>query len=129
MSRRPPRSTLFPYTTLFRSADEGGRQGRRGNGLRGDRRRSVEVLRPATVAAGWNARRKAGAVDQRVWADGNGSGLRGVRSRRGAEGGERRGSYWEADQQYAGVCAGRRWAACTDRSGGRAVYRGSGTGA
>src|SRR5258705_5764969 len=29
MIRRPPRSTLFPYTTLFRSqyrADEGGRQ-------------------------------------------------------------------------------------------------------
>src|SRR2546430_8932894 len=25
MIRRPPRSTLFPYTTLFRSADVGGR--------------------------------------------------------------------------------------------------------
>src|SRR3712207_6994840 len=25
MIRRPPRSTLFPYTTLFRSADPGGR--------------------------------------------------------------------------------------------------------
>src|SRR3712207_8275445 len=24
MIRRPPRSTLFPYTTLFRSADKGG---------------------------------------------------------------------------------------------------------
>ena len=24
MIRRPPRSTLFPYTTLFRSADSGG---------------------------------------------------------------------------------------------------------
>src|SRR2546422_6227825 len=24
MIRRPPRSTLFPYTTLFRSRDEGG---------------------------------------------------------------------------------------------------------
>src|SRR3712207_7607909 len=24
MIRRPPRSTLFPYTTLFRSADRGG---------------------------------------------------------------------------------------------------------
>src|SRR3712207_6877081 len=34
MIRRPPRSTLFPYTTLFRSADrrggEAGRQGRVG---------------------------------------------------------------------------------------------------
>src|SRR5258707_5905498 len=25
MIRRPPRSTLFPYTTLFRSGDEGAR--------------------------------------------------------------------------------------------------------
>src|SRR3712207_6948267 len=29
MIRRPPRSTLFPYTTLFRSADRDGRAGRR----------------------------------------------------------------------------------------------------
>src|SRR2546430_8740321 len=29
MIRRPPRSTLFPYTTLFRSADSGGRPGDR----------------------------------------------------------------------------------------------------
>src|SRR5690606_41727136 len=35
MRRRPPRSTLFPYTTLFRS--EG--VGRRGIRRRGDRRR------------------------------------------------------------------------------------------
>src|SRR3712207_8590282 len=27
MIRRPPRSTLFPYTTLFRSHDVGGRDG------------------------------------------------------------------------------------------------------
>src|SRR3712207_9477200 len=27
MIRRPPRSTLFPYTTLFRSSDEVPRQG------------------------------------------------------------------------------------------------------
>src|SRR5688572_30867852 len=29
MIRRPPRSTLFPYTTLFRSADRGGDRERR----------------------------------------------------------------------------------------------------
>src|SRR5256885_6819862 len=29
MIRRPPRSTLFPYTTLFRSADGAGRDPRR----------------------------------------------------------------------------------------------------
>src|SRR3712207_8967695 len=48
MIRRPPRSTLFPYTTLFRSADtrdEGPRLGldprpaARGGGLRGRERR------------------------------------------------------------------------------------------
>src|SRR5437868_11460022 len=27
MSRRPPRSTLFPYTTLFRSHEQGARRG------------------------------------------------------------------------------------------------------
>src|SRR3712207_6906071 len=30
MIRRPPRSTLFPYTTLFRSAADGGDRDRRG---------------------------------------------------------------------------------------------------
>src|SRR5687768_18082405 len=34
MIRRPPRSTLFPYTTLFRS-----RQGGHAHSLRGDERR------------------------------------------------------------------------------------------
>src|SRR5438270_13251140 len=48
MIRRPPRSTLFPYTTLFRSADDPGRVVRRGacracrdclrGGSRGERR-------------------------------------------------------------------------------------------
>src|SRR2546422_7746036 len=31
MIRRPPRSTLFPYTTLFRSVDNSSRLGVRGN--------------------------------------------------------------------------------------------------
>src|SRR3712207_7376851 len=30
MIRRPPRSTLFPYTTLFRSVEEAGRLSREG---------------------------------------------------------------------------------------------------
>src|SRR6266478_9220102 len=34
MIRRPPRSTLFPYTTLFRSGSRGRQRiGNRGNGL------------------------------------------------------------------------------------------------
>src|SRR3712207_8837956 len=32
MIRRPPRSTLFPYTTLFRSAEAGQRRGDGGGG-------------------------------------------------------------------------------------------------
>src|SRR5687767_15641727 len=38
MIRRPPRSTLFPYTTLFRSACDEGRAGAAAGG-RGRRRR------------------------------------------------------------------------------------------
>src|SRR3712207_7815253 len=47
MIRRPPRSTLFPYTTLFRSGTDAGdrgdagRQGRRHGGLPGLRRRAA----------------------------------------------------------------------------------------
>src|SRR5260221_10403124 len=37
MIRRPPRSTLFPYTTLFRSHLPGGRQDGPGGHHRGDR--------------------------------------------------------------------------------------------
>src|SRR4029434_1598222 len=37
MIRRPPRSTLFPYTTLFRSGEE-----RRGEGRRGEEWSGVE---------------------------------------------------------------------------------------
>src|SRR2546422_2440694 len=37
MIRRPPRSTLFPYTTLFRSSEEGRRGGLRARGGRGVR--------------------------------------------------------------------------------------------
>src|SRR5260370_29652571 len=36
MIRRPPRSTLFPYTTLFRSQGEGERVARMFGGVRAD---------------------------------------------------------------------------------------------
>src|SRR2546425_9190906 len=39
MIRRPPRSTLFPYTTLFRSDDAGRRRRARGRRGCGDARR------------------------------------------------------------------------------------------
>src|SRR5690242_21064173 len=62
LTRRPPRSTLFPYTTLFRSGDrgggvEGGREGERAgvDGTGRDRdglataERGTAVLQRATV--------------------------------------------------------------------------------
>src|SRR2546427_5416923 len=45
MIRRPPRSTLFPYTTLFRSIDAVGLQRKR-NPRIPERRRSAIQVRP-----------------------------------------------------------------------------------
>src|SRR5437016_11605155 len=53
MIRRPPRSTLFPYTTLFRSDDRSARESVRGSGPRvmdqrelpSHRRRTAGLLR------------------------------------------------------------------------------------
>src|SRR3984885_15713343 len=55
MIRRPPRSTLFPYTTLFRSRRPGGRAG-------GDRR-AHPLVRGA--AAPPEAARRAGRADRK----------------------------------------------------------------
>src|SRR2546429_6857191 len=48
MIRRPPRSTLFPYTTLFRSVqsqqDEVGAEGRRCSGAAGEGRSEAQPL-------------------------------------------------------------------------------------
>src|SRR5256885_6721854 len=53
MIRRPPRSTLFPYTTLFRSRDAPGRDGgaprrqsRRRRRAAGDRKRPATARGP-----------------------------------------------------------------------------------
>src|SRR5947207_8643259 len=59
MIRRPPRSTLFPYTTLFRSRDGGGRAGGRG------RPRAAGERRRAGAGADARDRRRA-AVGSRV---------------------------------------------------------------
>src|SRR5256885_12742549 len=53
MIRRPPRSTLFPYTTLFRSA----------RAVRGPRLRADGQSRASSLHGG--ARRGAGAPDAR----------------------------------------------------------------
>src|SRR3712207_8276916 len=53
MIRRPPRSTLFPYTTLFRSRSEGRAQLQGPRGTEGlDRQDAGDVLQhPAQLAA------------------------------------------------------------------------------
>src|SRR2546430_11244097 len=58
MIRRPPRSTLFPYTTLFRSPRHPDRRrGREGaSGPRGDRYRSPRAVREYGAASARRAR-------------------------------------------------------------------------
>src|SRR2546422_7020751 len=51
MIRRPPRSTLFPYTTLFRSPDAG---------LSGGQDRRVDEPEPHDPAADRSSRRRPG---------------------------------------------------------------------
>src|SRR3712207_7575156 len=54
MIRRPPRSTLFPYTTLFRSRQPGdvAREGHGHLGQRGGERR-VELVHEDRPVLGW----------------------------------------------------------------------------
>src|SRR5688572_32061661 len=47
MIRRPPRSTLFPYTTLFRSVTGGKRRNRAVPGLWFERRAAALAIVPA----------------------------------------------------------------------------------
>src|SRR3712207_7931570 len=63
MIRRPPRSTLFPYTTLFRSRDR--RRARRRDVLRPrDRRALPERPRGAGAVPGRRRRRRAARADR-----------------------------------------------------------------
>src|SRR3712207_6856968 len=50
MIRRPPRSTLFPYTTLFRSAGAAERDAQHGGGVR----QGTNEPAGRTTTAGWN---------------------------------------------------------------------------
>src|SRR5256885_9754836 len=64
MIRRPPRSTLFPYTTLFRSEGEGDRDGQTadtGPELRGDDGGVHEAARSRSVAGGPPSRPRTAA--------------------------------------------------------------------
>src|SRR3712207_7530461 len=60
MIRRPPRSTLFPYTTLFRSRMSGHHRGGRARQVHGRRRDILGLANPAqgdarddALAPGW----------------------------------------------------------------------------
>src|SRR5256885_9132196 len=100
MIRRPPRSTLFPYTTLFRSHGAG-THGRRGRVVRlGTGRRSLPVpgLRPAQgrrAAAPARARREE-RVDRGA--------VRGTAARGGAARGPR-GGVWRRATRGGGARA------------------------
>src|SRR3712207_6959098 len=73
MIRRPPRSTLFPYTTLFRSADHGEQavEARDSQGLqhaavgRDDDQRAVRVRRQPAVRADQHAERRGVDEDRK----------------------------------------------------------------
>src|SRR2546426_5002611 len=63
MIRRPPRSTLFPYTTLFRSLFEGGCDGFERGEVRGEGARAEA---PIAVVVGLHSRlRRAHGVQVR----------------------------------------------------------------
>src|SRR3712207_7871544 len=53
MIRRPPRSTLFPYTTLFRSTTRTSPTWRPGSGRRKARRRSCTAKTSSTSTSTW----------------------------------------------------------------------------
>src|SRR5258706_2082620 len=57
MIRRPPRSTLFPYTTLFRSRSGAPQARLAGNRARTERSSGVPFVGGTAPAAGWNTRR------------------------------------------------------------------------
>src|SRR5258708_35675733 len=64
MIRRPPRSTLFPYTTLFRSSHQGVQEVHLGRGQRVDRRQGTEppLASPVDAAGAGAASQERDAV-------------------------------------------------------------------
>src|SRR2546426_10987266 len=82
MIRRPPRSTLFPYTTLFRSGVAPGRRLVRRGELHGNEGAALELH--------GRAERPTGGGDAPVGGEaGGGGGGKGQRGRRGGGGGRR----------------------------------------
>src|SRR2546425_9143848 len=71
MIRRPPRSTLFPYTTLFRSRDGGqlrGERCREGGGAKGRKREVAHhVFPPQETPRVCGGRRSDRSRSIRLW--------------------------------------------------------------
>src|ERR1039458_4997348 len=99
MIRRPPRSTLFPYTTLFRSAGEGSDRGVLCGGVR-----SLHwvlpsaAIRASCAGAGPDgavpaADRGCGGADGDQYGDGDGTGVRAGGRVGGADGGGEEGVF------------------------------------
>src|SRR3989454_3795253 len=66
MIRRPPRSTLFPYTTLFRSLPEGADTPRREHGPERDEVGVEEAVPHAAEHRGLGGTGRVGRAHQRV---------------------------------------------------------------
>src|SRR3712207_9540878 len=60
MMRRPPRSTLFPYTTLFRSVDQTGQKRARSDEVAARNGDGVRILRTQRLHLGGEVLRAAG---------------------------------------------------------------------
>src|SRR3712207_8998321 len=70
MIRRPPRSTLFPYTTLFRSREDVGHEGERRDGPAQPRRQqrdvpSLDDVLGSETTGEWNTDREVDAKRDR----------------------------------------------------------------
>src|SRR3712207_9038060 len=99
MIRRPPRSTLFPYTTLFRSLEVLGRRRLAVGGAGGERHRRPAAQVQAELGGAVGAGEEDQAVhdgddqDQRaeVTAGGQGAGGHGASPRGGCRAGRPRG--------------------------------------
>src|SRR3712207_7017812 len=104
MIRRPPRSTLFPYTTLFRSLP--------GRAPTADRR--VALPRPRPRAGRVRRRRRAGAAGRRGGA--GRAGARAAAKRRGEDRKSTRLNSSHANISYAVFCLKKKTNLSTPRS-------------
>src|SRR2546430_17496024 len=114
MIRRPPRSTLFPYTTLFRSVVHGGRVGPR-------RRVAARTRRPRgrgepVRRAGRVASRPRGCVSVARASPGDAR----PAGRRAVHGAGRGGPSIAGRLGAGGACRGRRGPPCPPPARGRA---------